>query len=233
MYGGSEHNTPWTYAASANLHYVSGPTIQRAHRVEVAAIPFVQKWEDSVGLFGAENKFLKFVVRPTEEYAIGCISRDGYACAQLALEPSGDFQYEPVFPTIGEFPTVNSYEQAIVTRDIIPTVPGKTMVKVEVVNNGTGNIYDDDWLDVRLYGPDHTPHPESVCYIPMNSEFYVGFHARDTRRLPYDIDVKIGETVLGAQEVPPQFRLQSVQYGSWSSSGVSGSPCPDPHQCCQ
>ena len=43
IYGGSEHNTPWTYAASANLHYVSGPTIQRAHKVEVAAIPFVQK----------------------------------------------------------------------------------------------------------------------------------------------------------------------------------------------
>ena len=56
----------------------------------------------------------------------------------------------------------------------------------------TNNIYNDDWLDVRLYTQDKVEHPYNIMWMPNNEYFYVGFHARNTRRLPVDVELKIG-----------------------------------------
>jgi hypothetical protein len=63
---------------------------------------------------------------------------------------------------------------------------------VDLTNLKTGNKYIDAWFDVTLYGKDKQPVEGDFLYTPTNSYFYLGFHARNTRRLPYNVDLKVG-----------------------------------------
>ncbi len=68
-------------------------------------------------------------------------------------------------------------------------------LSVRLINEGTNNIYVDDWLDVRLYTRGREEHPYDLMYVKQHDFFYVGFHARNTKRLPYNVKVELGESV--------------------------------------
>ena len=52
--------------------------------------------------------------------------------------------------------------------------------------------YQDSWLDVRLYKKNRDEHPYDVLYVGTEDYFYIGFHARNTRRLAYNVSCMLG-----------------------------------------
>ena len=66
-------------------------------------------------------------------------------------------------------------------------------LKVDLENLKTGNQYIDSWFDVRLYTRDRKEHPYNKMYVHLNDVFYIGFHARNTKRLPYNVSCDVGQ----------------------------------------
>jgi len=85
-------------------------------------------------------------------------------------------------------------------EDTFPSVPSP-YVSVQLDNLKTGNQYIDDWLDVRLYTRDRMEHPYDLMYVRPNDFFYVGFHARNTKRLSYNVNVTVGEQYLDESQI--------------------------------
>ena len=60
------------------------------------------------------------------------------------------------------------------------------------------------WFDVRLYTKAREEHPYDEMYLPPTDYFYIGFHARNTRRLPYNVECLIGTGYKPKSEVDPR-----------------------------
>lgn len=183
-------------AASKSLNYANGASIQRPWEMVIYSLPREDKWEDAVGLFGAENKFIKYTPDPKIEYANSCFEDDSYECAQLEQDPVPEVEYLPIDYDNRDFPPEDTYEQLMVTANALPKYYDSDYYSVEIINNGVGNIYMDDWLDVRLYNKDRDEHPFTKMWLPLTEPFYVGFHARNTKRLSYNVDILIGKKIL-------------------------------------
>jgi len=99
---------------------------------------------------------------------------------------------------------VNTFDPA----NIKVTVNNKTnpYVSIELKNLKTGNIYIDSWLDSRLYTANQEEHPYDKMYVRANDCFYLGVHARNTRRLPYNIECIIGNEYKGYSELTDEDR---------------------------
>ena len=69
-------------------------------------------------------------------------------------------------------------------------------VSIDLKNLKVGNKYIDDWFDVRLYRKDRKEHPYDKMYARLKDYFYIGFHARNTKRLPYNVECIIGTDLL-------------------------------------
>ena len=86
---------------------------------------------------------------------------------------------------------LNTYDPALISRQGLAILPD-SYVSVDLENLKTGNKYIDSWFDVRLYSKTREEHPYDKMYVRMNDFFYIGFHARNTRRLPYNVKCVIG-----------------------------------------
>ena len=196
IYGGSDNTQQGGLAASKSLNYAQAPTMQRALPVTATVIPFTFHFVNQVGLFGAENMYVKVSIdiqsAPINEPII-----NNYEAAQLYY-PSEPIEntYEQAVLDPQNYITVNTYEQAEISDDFPAFTNPK--VKVDVKNLKTGNIYIDTWLDVMLYKKDGEMWPFDIIYLNPKDEFYLGFHARNTRHLPFNVDCTIGEEVVEA-----------------------------------
>ena len=204
-YGGSDNTNPSGLSASYSLNYAKGGSITNPDRSSlITHIPFTLNFKDAVGLFGAENYYHRVDLRV--DGVSGCIEPPGWECAEFDFYDSDRFlpgadAWEPLkFDLNRDTRPFNGYEPATVNRGL----PNFICPKVEIVlkNNKTGNIYVDDWLDVSLYRPDREEHGHPAMWIPPNSHFYIGFHARNTKRLPYDVSVTVGAMYMPATEIP-------------------------------
>ena len=195
IYGGSDNTAPHTLAASRSLNYVKGGSITKPAIENLSIIPFTFKYQDAVGLFGAENYFVRVNVKIDRSYSLACFEEPFWECAEV--DENYD-EWEPLYQQAGidrdaDKTTVNSYEPAnIITRTSVPLVPD-AYISVDLKNLKVNNKYIDDWLDVRLYTRDREEHPSEHMYVRMNDYFYLGVHARNTKRLPYNIELTIGE----------------------------------------
>jgi len=203
MYGASDNTTPGNLVSAKALNYAQGATIQRPIQENVSVVPRYLKYKDSVGLFGAENVFVR-VNLTVQDTGTGCSEESDWQCSHI---------------TTGDFPTVNTYVQAIadMTKDLEtentyePALVGNELpginnpyVGVNLKNLKTGNIYNDAWLDVRLYTKSKEEHPFDDMYLPVNDYFYIGFHARNTRRLPYNVECIVGTEFVARDAVDPK-----------------------------
>jgi len=218
-YGGSDYTAAHAAASGKSLNYANGPTLIRPDVQKLYALPTVDKWEDAVGLFGAENKFVLYTYNDADELiANACYEDVGYECAQYShLASEIDDGYKELKWNRKNFPIEDTYEQAMwIAENKFPTVlKDKLFVSVELVNHGTGNIYNDDWLDTRLYAVDRIEHPYPKMYVPWLEPFYVGFHARNTRRLPYNVDVVVGKEVVPLSQIEDKRLIrQTIEYGN-------------------
>ena len=193
VYGASDYTAPSGLAASKSLNYAKGPTITNPERVGVTVVPSSFRYADSVGLFGAENYFLKVDLNVTEEVAKACFEEEGWECAMIKRPYiERDPNYNAALIDFNEFPTVNTYEQAIILNNRLPVID-TGYLSVDLTNIKSGNMYTDDWLDVRLYTQNREEHPYDKMYVGLKGWFYIGVHARNTKRLPYDISCVIGQ----------------------------------------
>ena len=215
-YGSSDYTAQHATASGKSLNYANGPSLMRPFPMTIYSMPIHDKWEDEAGLFGAENKFILYNYF-NEICITKCDTSPGYECAEYlakVLETDTDWKAAKWFNT--HTPPDIGYEEALWNGQTnVPSKRKDKFVSVEIVNNKTGNIYNDSWLDARLYAFDRIEHPYRKMYIPWGERFYAGFHARNTRRLPYDIDIVIGEEILSLDEIKDKrFIRRTIEFGN-------------------
>jgi len=193
-YGGSDYTASHTYSSARCLNYAEGNTIQKAVVQICNIVPFSHKYEDTVGLFGAENHFIKFDLNLIEDRTASSYTEAGWEAPVITHMRSGlNADWEEYLLTDEATGDAN-YQDAAILPYALPELQDM-YISVRLVNKKTGNIYVDDWLDVRLYTSGREEHPYELMYLKQNDLFYLGVHARNTRRLPYNLEVVIGETV--------------------------------------
>ena len=202
-YGASDNTTPQSLAASKSLNYAKGASIQKPVLENVSVLPRRLKYADSVGLFGAENVFIRvdLNIKDTGNF---CLEEEGWQCLNITLGafPVVNTYYTAVMDVEKDLDTVNTYEPAIITNELASIID--PYVGVSLANLKTGNKYIDSWFDVRLYTKSREEHPYDEMFLPTNDYFYIGFHARNTRRLPYNVECLIGTDYKSRNEVDPR-----------------------------
>ena len=192
-YGSSDNTNQAFTSAGCELNFANGGSILKPIEQFAYAIPQTQYWKEEVGLFGAENIFIRYRLELLPNSTNVCIPEPGWRCLNQRPDEEKDPQYKGAVITAEEDILTAPWHPARYVEDTLPTFRGEPpFVKIELINKKTGNIYNDDWLDVRLYTQDKREHPYNIMWMPNNEYFYVGFHARNTRRLPIDVELKIG-----------------------------------------
>ena len=223
-YGASDNTAAYGTSSSKSLNYAKGASITNPAHENVIAAPYNAHYKDDIGLFGAENYFIKFTIDLVYSSLIeegeGEVDEDGYIPVTITGEPynattnpgcpleehpqphSGG-SCNPPFDSDGydevgwwkgldipENVAVNDYYPARITNDLVTL--WDSMARIDLTNLKTGNKYVDAWVDVRLYTSQREEHPYDQMWVRYDDFFYLGVHARNTRRLPYDINCIIG-----------------------------------------
>ena len=193
--GGSGCSNPAYLSSNKSLLFAGGANnINTAPSQRVTAIPVRLNFSDSVGLFGSENRFLKIDLQiqssSTVFANIEFPENTYFPVWTLPDETLVNDFYTAEFDYLLDPATVNTYAPAIVTGGL--SNYSRPMVSIDLTNLKTGNKFIDDWLEVTLYGKDKQPVDGDFLYTDIDSYFYIGFHARNTRRLAYNVDLKVG-----------------------------------------
>jgi len=203
IYGSSDNTAPAQLSSSRALNYANGASIQKPEQSRVTKIPFTFNYVDAVGLFGVENHFVKINLAVIDT-GLDNVVINSYEDADMTIESTAVVNtYETgYFNEDEDNITINTYEPALVTFDVLPKYI-KAKLSVELINNKTGNQYIDRDLDVRLYTKDRQEWDYDKMYLDLTDSFYVGFHARNTRRLPYNVTCRIGFEYLDFYDLSP------------------------------
>jgi len=201
VYGASDNTNPAYLSSNRSLNYAAGGSINSPEQEKVSIIPYAISYKDTVGLFGKENHFIRINVNIDTASAFACFEEDDWECAMIT---NTDLQtintYIPaILDSDKDLETVNTYDPATVLENKL-SVKSDPYVSVDLENLKTGNKYIDAWFDVRLYNKAREEHPYDKMYVRMNDYFYIGFHARNTRRLPYNVKCVIGQEYLSGLE---------------------------------
>ena len=205
-YGASDYTASHSLSSSKALNYVKGGSITKPELTTVQFIPYTLNYQDSVGLFGAENHFVKINVRLDPSVAGACYEEPFWECAKITnkgANVSNTYNKAEIDET-QDLTTVNTYDPANFNMSL--TQRFDAFVSINLNNLKTGNTYIDSWFDTRLYTSDREEHPYDKMYVKSNDYFYIGFHARNTRRLPYNVDCVIGNEYLSYSQLPEEER---------------------------
>ena len=195
QYGGMGSTKPEVTSVNRRLDYAAGNTIQDPVIETVSTAPATVNFENTVGLFGAENTFVKvnLGIVATDVSEESFTDPDGYDTAFInrrAVEGDAPDYIAALLNDALDTSVVNDYDPAELISSIGDLVD--PVVSVTLENLKTGNIYIDNYLDIELYGPDRRTLGSDTVYVGINGYFYIGFHARRTKRLPYKAKVTIG-----------------------------------------
>ena len=217
-HGGGSSN-PSYYSSSKSLNYAkSSNSLINAREEKVTAVPLVKSYVDTVGLFGAENIFIKIQLdiqnslNVVNGILVDGIVVNGYTNALLddGIDDS-DLYWDTAFTDYDlDLSTVNTYDPAEITNDELDFVPN-ALVKVDLSNLKTGNQYVDVWFDTRLYTPDRQPFEYDTMYLPLKGFFYIGFHARNTKRLPYNVSMTVEDKLYSENDLTSEQRKYLVK----------------------
>ena len=222
LYGGSDNTQAGGLAASKSLNYAPAPTLQQAQRVSTSAYPFTFKLVGSVGLMGAENYYVRVdvdLLTPLNpEYEeFGWFPADvqyGEATTINTYESAVvDYFLDPPPPPNTQSnndnnqcvayknslaplaPTLYNCYMAAVFTNPVPLF-WDPLVSVDLTKIGVNNIYIDNWVDTMLYTRTKRMWGYDKMYIRPKDHFYIGIHARNTRQLPYNVEVTVGAEFL-------------------------------------
>ena len=194
-YGGRPSSDPKYSSINRTLDYASqGSNINQAVPEPVTVLPVDLGYKDTVGLFGVENVYIKLDlniqnINLSEADLIENDYRDGTITSGpiLVVNTYTDADTDVTDDTVA----LNSYEPASMAN-VLSQYPN-AVVSIDLTNLKTGNKYIDAWLDVRLYNRQRIEHPYDRMYVSLNDVAYLGFHARNTKRLPYNVKVRVGD----------------------------------------
>ena len=201
IYGASDNSFSAQISPNRSLNYAAGGSITSPEQDHVTIIPYTINYKDTVGLFGKENHFVKVNVSIDKSVAFECFEEEGWECAIMTdndIEVVNTYLTATVDP-LKDLTTVNTYEPAALLQNSLAT-KFDAYVSVDLENLKTGNKYIDSWFDVRLYTKARKEHPYDKMYVRLNDFFYIGFHARNTKRLPYNVKCVIGQEYLSGLE---------------------------------
>ena len=203
IYGSSDYTAPHSLASAKVLNYAEGASIQRPVQEKVTVLPRLLKYADTVGLFGAENVFIKVDLNVIDTGRL-CFEEEGWDCLKMTFidDPLLNTYYTAEMDPDKDLTIENTYEPAQIVNSLA-RVPN-AYIGVSLTNLKTGNKYIDSWFDCRLYTKAREEHPYDEMYLPINSYFYIGFHARNTRRLPYNVECLIGTGYKSKNEIDPR-----------------------------
>ncbi len=203
IYGASDNTQPAYASSNKSLNYAAGGSITSPEKQRVTIIPFELKYNDTVGLFGKENHFIRIDININKNIAFECFEEKYWEC--------GNYNQN-------QYPTEATYTQALIDEAIVPPVDNTyvpaelnepflatlpdSYISVDLANLKTGNKYIDAWFDVRLYSKTREEHPYDKMYVRLNDFFYIGFHARNTKRLPYNVSCLIGKEYDSLNNIP-------------------------------
>ena len=203
VYGCSSNTNPSGLSASRSLNFANGASIQKPIVEPIATLPFKINYKDTVGLFGAENCFVKINFHLLGSGS-GCYEPPGWECARETDAVEKDPNYSDIgipdqqgaykSDPLKDLTIENEYEPAQWSDALV--LDAGDYIEVCLKNLKTGNQYIDDWLDIRLYTSQREEHPYDVMYIHPKDTFYIGFHARNTRRLPYNVELTFGDNFI-------------------------------------
>jgi hypothetical protein len=201
IYGSSDNTNPAYASSNKSLNYATGGSIHSPQQDRVTIIPYTINYSDTVGLFGKENHFVKVNVNIDPTVAFACFEEPGWECAIITNQDLITINtYVPaLIDETKDLTQVNTYDPARILRNSLGK-KSDAYVSVDLENLKTGNKYIDAWFDVRLYTKAREEHPYDKMYVRMNDFFYIGFHARNTRRLPYNVKCVIGQEYISGLE---------------------------------
>ena len=212
IYGASDNTNPAYNSANRSLNYAAGGSITSPEQDRVTIIPYTINYKDTVGLFGSENHFVRVNVNINPDYAFACFEEPGWECARMTDNDIEVFNtyFTGIVDYDKDLASLNTYDPALISRQGLATLPD-SYVSVNLENLKTGNKYIDSWFDVRLYSKTREEHPYDKMYVRMNDFFYIGFHARNTRRLPYNVKCTVGrEFISGLTSEGMRYRNVNV-----------------------
>lgn len=211
---GGSGTTYAPYLASAKtLNYAADKSsINNAAVETITAIPFTVKYKDTVGLFGTENIFIKLqlnIKSSSSAFANIEVPENDYFSVWTFIEDGTVNTYDTgVFDFANIEGIVNTYEPSSISNDL--SAFRNLYVRLDLKNLKTGNKYIDSWFDVRIYTRDKQEYPYDTIYINKNDYIYLGFHARNTKRLPYNVEMDVGYEYLEYDNLTSAQRNQSV-----------------------
>ena len=200
-YGGGCNSIADALSSSKALNFAEGGSIQKAVKTGVITqLPFVFNFKGTAGLFGAENQFFEINL-DILDYSAKDSSRDGYFQAVVYQSVDTDTYYQTavIDPDSDTTPVVNEFNSAEITNELSDTA--KPVFTLSLINKGTGNKYEDAWLDTRLYSKYKEEHPYDEMLVRSKDKLYIGFHARNTRRLSYDVQLVLGLEYMSEYEL--------------------------------
>ena len=197
--GGSGTTNPDYASSSKSLNYAKGRNnIHNAANERVTAIPYQINYKDTVGLFGAENVFIKVQlnIQSASSAFTNIITPENDYLPVWTFGETGttNFYDTAEFDFTTDFNTINTFEPSTISNDL--STFRDPYVRIDLTNLKTGNKYIDSWFDVRIYTANREEYAYDTIYLPFNGFFYLGFHARNTRRLPYNVQLDIGNEYL-------------------------------------
>ena len=210
MGGGSAN--PNYLSVNKSLNFAkSSNSITNAQTERVTVIPYTSNYQDSVGLFGAENVFLKVQLDVQNSLQVddNGILVDDYEGAVTSADTATNIYWDEAVNDFQLDLTIeNTYEPAEYNNEL-NIVPG-AVIKIDLENLKTGNKYLDNWFDVRLYQKNREEHAYDTMYVPVGEFFYIGFHARNTKRLPYNVRMTVNGELISKYDLTAEQRRYLV-----------------------
>ena len=205
IYGASDSTNQEYVASGRCFNYSKGNTIQKPITYEINLFPYKVDLKGEVGLFGAENVFFKFTVNAKDSGVI-CIDETGWECADVnqnlqPVNPDDEYTFVPtenLGQALVDFNTSELDGDYISAELSYPNeLKNFSQFSVYLENKGTNNIYVDSHVDSRLYNIERQEHPYELMYVGAKDCVYVGVHARNTKRLPFDMTIYFGYETIG------------------------------------
>jgi len=207
IYGGSELTSSDSLVGSNSIVYAQGPSMQRAIEQTVTTIPFEINYQGDIGLMGTENIFFKINLDIQDTGAIdNCFEEPEYECVRVNMITALDANYDELVIDVdaseGDEPIYNAAQ----FTNQLPFEEGDTLIGVRLTHEGTGNIYEDSNVDSRLYSICRFEHGFDDMFVGLKSSFYVGIHARNTKRNSYNVKCKLGTDFARPEELTSEKR---------------------------
>lgn len=211
--GGSGSHLPANYASSKSLNFAKdSATIQNAKTEKITAIPRRIEYKDTLGLFGTENVFLKIdlnIISAASAFTnITAPENDYYAVWNFPETGSTNDYATGEFDFDVDTNTVNTYEPARISNDLSQF--SKPYVSLKLNNLKTGNRFVDAHFDARLYTKNREEIGGDEVYIAADDYLYLGFHARNTKRIPYNVRLDVGDEYMDYYDLTAAQRKLAV-----------------------